>query len=104
MSTRKPAGVSNMCRASTSPEFMNRSLAASTLNRALLSGLAAVVALPFLVMNAKFTGSTPAVLWQAALFCAPVFEFCDRLSMFSAAHHRVGSQLTPAGHGTQPGG
>jgi len=44
------------------------------------------------------------VFWQAVLFSVPVFSFSDRLSMFSAAHHLVGSQLTPAGHGAYPGG
>src|SRR6266851_3754897 len=72
--------------------------------RVAFTGLAGAWATPFLVMNAKFTYSTPVIAAQAGLSCWPVFRFCDRLSMLSAAHHCVAAQLLPAGHGAQPGG
>ena len=74
------------------------------------SGLAGPVDLPFLVMKAKLRYSKPAFARQPALFAWLVTGFSDRLSMFSAAHHRVGSQeLAPTavrqvGHWIQPGG
>jgi len=55
-------------------------------------------------MKAKFTYSMPVTAAHVGLSCWPVFRFCDRLSMFSAAHQSVAEQLLPAGHGAQPGG
>jgi hypothetical protein len=34
--------------------------------------------------------------WHAALRVVPLMGFSDRLSMVSATHHLVGSQLEPA--------
>ena len=69
------------------------------------SGSAGACALPLRVMNAKFTGSMPALARQSALLAVPVFWSRERLSMFSAAHHFVASQeVPPWAKGTQPGG
>jgi hypothetical protein len=59
---------------------------------------------PFVVRNAKFTGSGPAVLRHAVLLNWPVFWLSANVSMVSAAHQCVASQPTPIGCGTQPGG
>src|SRR5215469_7268965 len=106
MRTWNPFTVSRMATVSLSPEFMNRSLAESGVKVASVesTGLAGAWETPFLVMNAKFTYSMPVIDAQVELSCVPVFRFCDRLSMFSAAHHLVASQLLPAGQGAQPGG
>ncbi len=61
-------------------------------------------------MKAKLRYSKPALARQLALFAWLVTGFSERLSMFSAAHHFVGSQeLAPTatrqvGHWIQPGG
>jgi hypothetical protein len=68
------------------------------------SGLPGAVATPFLVRNAKFTGSGPTEFRHAVLFSAPVFSLSWKVSMFSAAHHCRAVQPMPAGHGAQPGG
>src|SRR5215468_7255416 len=106
MTTWKPLDVSCSATVRVSPEFMNRSLAGSGVNVASVAftGLAGAWATPFLVMNAKFTYSMPVWAAQVGLSCVPAFRFCDRLSMFSAAHHCVAAQLFPAGHGAQPSG
>ena len=55
--------------------------------------------MPFLVRNAKLTGSGPTVLRQSVLLNVPVFELFWKVSMFSAEHHCVALQPMPAGHG-----
>src|SRR5215468_6244351 len=51
------------------------------------SAFAGAVDFPFLVRNAKFTGSGPAVLRHAVLLNWPVFWLSENVSMVSAAHH-----------------
>src|SRR5579859_732574 len=108
MTTWKPLGVSCIVTTSLSPEPMNRSLLASGVKVApvAVTGLAGAWATPLLVMKAKLTYSSPPTMLfrQVALLTALVFMLVDRLSIFSAAHHWVGSQLLPGGHSTQPGG
>ena len=106
MSTRKPSLVSCILTMRSSPEFMNRSVAGFGVNVAFVdsNGSAGACDLPFLVMNAKFTGSIPALARQSALLLTPWFWSSDRLSTLSAAHHFVASQEVPGGHATQPGG
>src|SRR5215471_13762249 len=94
-----------------SPEFMNRSagLGVKVSFTVDSSGLAGPVELPLVVMKAKLTYSRPAAARQAGLLSWPAIGSLDRLSMLSAAHHLVGSQLVPptaraAGHLTHPGG
>jgi hypothetical protein len=89
-----------------SPEPMNRSVAALGVKvpSVWLSGAGGACGTPLFVMNAKFAGSSPTVLRQLALFTTPVFRFWFRLKMAIAAHHLLASQLTPGGHGAQPGG
>src|SRR6266581_782230 len=96
MRTWKPAGVSCRVTTSLSPEPMNKSLLGSGVKVASVesTGLAGACATPFLVMKAKLTGSTPTLLRQSALLFAPVFWFWLKLSIVSAAHHCVASQLT----------
>src|SRR5579885_3012440 len=102
MITVSPLAVSCRSTANWSPEFMNKSFVGSAVKVASVdcTGLAGACETPFLVMKAKFTGSMPTCARQVALLVCPVTGFCERLSMFNAAHHCVGSQLTPAGHGT----
>src|SRR6266581_4341245 len=104
--TWNPPAVSCSWTLSLSPEFMNRSLVASGVKVASveLTGLAGAWDTPLLVMKAKFTYSIPVMAAHDALSCVPVFEFCERLSMFSAAHHCLAAQLLPAGHFAHPGG
>src|SRR5215469_7637918 len=110
MTTWKPAGVSCRSTTSLSPEFMNRSWVGSGLWTAGFVaneiGLAGACATPLVVMNAKFTGSRPTVLRQAALLTTPLFWSSEKLSIVSAPHHFVASQLMPPGKliGAQPGG
>src|SRR5579859_996519 len=106
MITVKPLAVSCMSTVSSSPLSMNRSLAGSGVNVASVefTGFAGACATPFLVMKAKLTYSRPACAWQVGFRNCPLTGFSDRLSMFSAAHHLVASQLAPGGHSTQPGG
>jgi len=68
------------------------------------SGLAGAWATPLVVIKAKLIGSIAAVARQNGLFGYPVFSSSEKLSIFSAAHQRVASQLFPAGQGTHPGG
>src|SRR5215472_1879377 len=102
--TLSPFGVSNRWVVMLSPEFIRKSRFALGTKCWGLSGLPGAVALPFLVRNAKFTGSVPTVLRQAVLLSAPVFSLSWNVSMFSAAHHCVPVQLLPLGQFTQPGG
>src|SRR5215471_3287369 len=103
--TLKPAAVSNRSTRIRSPDRMNRSVPwfGVKVSSVADSGPAGAWAVPFFVMNAKLTGSTPTWLRQDALFTIPLFWSWDRLSMFSAAHHWVTSQLRPSGQGIHPG-
>src|SRR6516164_681379 len=112
MTTRNPFEVSRKPTFRLSPEFMNRSLALFGVNVARVdwTGLAGAWETPFLVMKAKLTYSMPVLAAHVGFCKVPATGSSDRLSMFSAAHHLVGSQpLAPTataqvGHGTQPGG
>src|SRR6266852_4420461 len=101
-----PLGLSRRPTTSWSPEPMNRSLLASGVKVAVVdcTGLAGACATPSLVRKAKLTYSTPTRFWQPWFKTVPLMGSSDRLSMFSAAHHWVASQLLPAGQGAQPGG
>src|SRR5690348_5012278 len=106
MTICRPCAVSCKVTTSLSPEFMNRS--ADGLGVKVLTvessgfGGEPGCGWPLFVMKAKFTYSTP-VSPEHAPNVGPM-GFSERLSMLSAAHHLVGSQLLPAGHNTQPGG
>jgi len=106
--TVNPLKVSNIPTSKRSPEFMKRSVlgfgVAVAGFVANATGFAGACELPFFVMNAKLTGSIPTVSRHGSLFTAPVLRSSDRLSMFSAAHQRVESQLSPGGQLTHPGG
>jgi len=67
MTTLKPAAVSFIWTVSTSPEFMNRSLAKLIISLLGFKGSAGSVATPLLVMKAKLTGSGPTSLRQFLL-------------------------------------
>src|SRR5579863_8182253 len=106
MTICRPCIVSCIVTVNLSPEFMNKSalgLGVKVLTVA-SSGLGGDdgCGCPFFVMKAKLTGSIPTRTTHAP--AAPLTAFCERLSILSAAHHFVGSQLLPAGHSTQPGG
>src|SRR5262249_45493232 len=102
----RPAAPSWMSIASWSPELMNRSAAAVGANVAPVasSGDGGACGTPDFVTNAKFAGSTPTELRQAALLFTPAFWSELKLKIAIAAHHFVASQLTPGGQLTQPGG
>src|SRR5437868_6541689 len=104
--TLNPSNVSYMPTTSWSPDRMNRSVFGFGVyvDSVALTGLAGACERPFLVMNAKLTGSNVTWSRQVSLFSAPVFMSSERLSMLRAAHQRVASQLSPGGHCTQPGG
>ena len=68
------------------------------------SGPGGACGVPDRVMNAKLAGSIPTVLRQSALFGTPVFWSELKLKIAIDAHHLLTSQLTPGGHGAQPGG
>ena len=59
---------------------------------------------PLVVMNAKFAGSRPTVLRQAALLSTKVFWLRLKLKIAIAAHHWVASQLMAFRNGAHPGG
>src|SRR5690349_18621782 len=104
---RRPCGVSAIVTDSLSPEAMKRSFAGFGMNVDAfeLTGFGGPCGTPFLVMNAKFTYSTPTRAWHSRFSCFPLIGSCDRLSMLSAAHHFVGSQLVPTVfQPAQPGG
>src|SRR5512143_1280611 len=105
MTTSKPSAVSCISTTSVSPDCIIKSLVGSGVKVALVAstGLAGAWATPFLVINAKLTGSMPTEPRQAALLSTPVFWLLLKLSMLSAAHHLDGSQLSPGGHLIQPG-
>src|ERR1700730_5462119 len=106
MTICRPCAVSCNVTVSLSPEFMKRSALGSGVKVVIVdcSGLGGEFGCgtPLLVMKAKLTGSTPVSPTHAPF--VPVTGFCERLSMLSAAHHFVASQLLPAGQGAQPGG
>src|SRR5450755_3886663 len=108
MTTWKPCGVSCISTINSSPEFMNRSRLGSGVNVASVefTGLGGPpgCGLPFRVMNAKLTYSTPTRPAQVEFWAVPAFGSSDRLSMLSAAHQWYASQLLPGGHSTQPRG
>src|SRR5947209_14422924 len=105
---RRPCAVSCMLVTIVSPGFMNRSCVRLGVKVAAVesTGLAGACERPLFVMKAKLTYSgEPSTLFTHVGFCwVPLIGSCARLSMFSAAHHALASQLTPAGHDTQPGG
>src|SRR6266566_2910353 len=107
-----PFGVSWRDTRRLSPELMNRSFFGCGVNVAVVdsTGFAGAVVSPFLVMNEKLTYSTPVLAAQVAFRVVPATGSSERLKMFIAAHHLVGSQ-PPAptatchvGQGTHPGG
>src|SRR5207249_1558481 len=104
--TVNPAAPSWMSTVSRSPDPMNRSVAALGVNvpSVWLSGPGGACGTPLVVMNAKFAGSRLTLFRQSALFTVPVLRSWFRLKIAIAAHHFVGSQLTPGGQATQPGG
>src|SRR5262249_11208535 len=112
MTACTPFGVSFRDTFRLSPEFMNRSLFGSGVNVAVVdcTGFGTAVGPPFLVTNAKLTGSMPDLAAHVEFSPVPLTGSWARLKMFIAAHHRVGSQaLAPiatcqVGQGTQPGG
>src|SRR6266704_3445891 len=104
MVTPRPSGVSNRCTVRLSPGFISRLALLFGMKCCGAPGFAGAVDLPFLVTNAKFTGSGPAVFRHAVLFSAPVFSLSANVSMLIAAHHCLAVQPTPVGHGAQPGG
>src|SRR3974390_3071249 len=110
MVARSPFGVSPRETLRLSPEFMNRSLAGSGVNVAVVDspGLAGAVVRPSLVRNAKLTYSRPVTAAQVEFRVVPLTGSSARLKIFMAAHHLVGSQpLAPTptcqvGPGTHP--
>ena len=101
-----PACVSWMSTVTVSPGCIISTFDAVGVNVALVcpSGSGGPTGLPLLVMNAKLAGSMPTVSRQSSLFETPLFWFRFSWNMATAAHHFCGSQLTPGGHFTQPGG
>src|SRR6516164_5479548 len=93
--TLSPPWVSRRLTVSRSPEFMNRSCDGSGVKVASVefTGFGGACGTPLLVTNAKLTYSKPTIFWHAGLSTWPVFSFCERLSMLSAAHHCVATQL-----------
>src|SRR5579859_21547 len=106
MVVTRPLLLSCSVTFSRSPEFMNRSFVGSGVKVAnvALTGLAGAWEVPLFVTNAKLTYSSPVMAAQVEFRVVPLTGSSDRLSMLSAAHHLVASQLFPAGHVTQPGG
>src|SRR6266571_3169869 len=104
----RPCAVSCIVTIIWSPEFMNRSAAGLGVKVLMvaLTGLGgeAGCGTPLFVMKAKLTYSTPVLAAQVGFKNWPVTGFSERLSILSAAHHLVASQLRPAGQDTQPGG
>src|SRR4051812_12730876 len=107
--TWNPAAVSCMSSRIVSPGFMNVSfdgsgvVAANGLRKT-VGGSGDACGTPFVVMNAKLTGSTPAWVRHCWFCVVPSTCETERLSMVSAAHHCVGLQLTPGSHEVHPGG
>src|SRR5215471_17047575 len=109
MSVRSPCAVSDMVTWIRSPDPMKRSRAGSgapDVSGLKSSGFGGPVGTPFLVRNAKFTYSIPPRTWprQVPFRSCPLTGSRDRLSMVSAAHHWVTSQLWLSNCFTQPGG
>ena len=92
-------GASNMCTRTLSPGFINSVSPFGVALWMLAScGLGGPAGIPFLWMNAKFSGSSHCGLhWT---------KFCvhSRLSIVSAEHQWVSSQPLPSTHGGKPGG
>src|ERR1700752_3824611 len=95
--TFSPCAVSSSFTISSSPEFMNRVCTLVETNGPSGLGEPGGKGMPSIWMYAKLTYSTAPP--HAALFPWPVFIFSERLSIFSAAHQRVLSQLS-----NHPGG
>src|SRR6266581_4890384 len=99
MTICRPCAVSCMVSASLSPEFMNRSALGLGVKvfRVEFTGLGGEPGwgCPLFVIKAKLTYSTPVLAAQVEFRNWPVTGFSEMLSMFSAAHHFVGSQLIP---------
>src|SRR5260370_8787320 len=92
------SGASDMCTLIVSPGFMSSVFPLGTkVVRLANCGDGGPVGTPFFWMKAKLTGS-----WQAAL--AFVVGVPVKLSMFSAAHQCVASQLSLSAKGALPGG
>src|SRR5438132_944737 len=106
MTICRPCAVSCKVTTSLSPEFMNRSADGLGVKVLMVesSGFGGELGCgwPLFVMKAKFTGSIPTSPMHAPGVL--VTGSSERLSILSAAHHLVGSQLLPPGHSTQPGG
>src|SRR5690242_12387904 len=99
--TVNPSAVSCMSTDNLSPEPKNNVSGPGVKVAAVWrSGSAGPWDLPSRVMNAKLTYSWPAALRHALLLATPVFEFDEKLSMLSAAHHCVCVQPKLS----QPGG
>src|SRR5205807_8768826 len=94
--TFNPWAVAAGMGSSAAAEFMNRGWALVETNGASGLGDPGGKGIPSFWMKAKFTYS---IAPPQALLTAPLFMFSDRLSMLSAAHHWVVSQLS-----NQPGG
>src|SRR5438552_5621821 len=102
-----PFVVSASATESWSPELKNETSELPTglnVSKVASTGFGGPIGTPSWVMNAKLTYSSPVLAAHVELRTWPVTGFSDRLSMFSAAHHLVGSQLTPGGQSAQPGG
>ena len=89
--------MSNRCTVRWSPGFISRSrLRFGHEVLRVLPGWPARSALPFLVRNAKFTGSGPTVFRHVGVVelrrCS---SFSENVSMFIAAHHCVAVQPMP---------
>src|SRR5258708_24652030 len=91
---RKPAAVSLIVTWSTSPPFIFRVCAfGKNVLTSVRCGLGGPAGTPFICRNAKLTGSMQLLLHVTKP------NVHDRLSIVSAAHHFVGSQLTLSMHG-----
>src|SRR5207244_5969954 len=93
MTARTPFGVSPRETLRLSPEFINRPLAGSGVNVAVLdcTGFAGAVVRPSLLRHAKLTYSRPVLAAQVGFRVVPLTGSSARLNLFIAAHHLVGS-------------
>src|SRR6516165_10564575 len=90
MTVCSPCAVSCMRTVRLSPEFMNRSLAGSGVNVAVVesTGFGGAWATPFLVTKAKLKYSGDPILpRQVSFWRVPATGSSARLKMFIAAHH-----------------
>src|SRR5664279_3834390 len=81
MTTRTPRAVSDNRTLRLSPGFIRKSCARSGEKCSVCSGFAGELATPFLVTNAKFTGSGPTELRHEVLLNWPVLAFNEKVSM-----------------------